>query len=347
MVSPNWQTNFRDLPTIPEYKRWLGKDSLTIEQITSFKLLNKQPISSEEEKIFTELSTFYSELNEKLTTLDYTTFSETDFENFRNYILYAFNYTALITNQLTMSYCYRLVVNEWVTGKNERIKDIDFIKYPSLEVVRKVNKFNRANTPNSNVFYATENIDTALKEVRPPLNKLVTVGVWKSKVAKVLVSYPISHSETAEQVNERVAKTTKAFEGKGNFNSSLFQNYMRYYFKLLGREFTKQVGHHYEYFISALFSERIFENHQDPNASFRYDCIIYPSVGNGYKADNIAIRPAILDSNFFLEKVIEFEVETEFYDKPYVRAHSEKITLAKIRNGHMTNKFDKEGVILW
>lgn len=209
MTKPNWQTNFRDLPTIPEHKRWIENERLTIEQTISLKLLSGQAISNEEEEIFKSLVNFYSELNEKLKTLDYTNFTEEDFQNFKDYIFYAFNYIALITNKLTIFQTYRLVVNEWVLKSNEPITNTSLLKYPSLDIVKQINKFNRANTPNKNVFYSAENIDTALKETRPPLNKLVTIGVWKPKVpTKKFISYPISHSEVAEQVNEGVAKAT-------------------------------------------------------------------------------------------------------------------------------------------
>jgi len=350
MTLPNWQTNFRDLPTIPEHKRWTGNGNLTVEQIISFKLLSKQTITNEEEAIFKSLATFYSELNNKLKTLDYASFVDNDFDNFKNYIFYAFNYIALIANNLTIFQTYRLVVNEWVTNKNEPITNINYLKHPSLDIVKQINKFNRANTPNFNVFYSAENIDTALKETKPPLNKLVTVGVWKPKNPKrQFISYPISHSEVAEQVNEGVAKATKAFEDHGNFNSSLFLNYMRYYFQVLGQEFTKQVNHHFEYYISSLFSERILTDHKEQNGgeSFNYDCIIYPSVGNGFKTNNVAIRPTVLDNDFYLEKVIEFEIEEAFYDKSYVLSHPENITLAKIKNGRVTNKIDQDGNIKW
>ena len=346
MKKPNWQIKFRDLPEIPLFKKWSDGNKMTVEQSISFKLLNRQPISKKEEDIFNGLTSFYSKLNNRLLTLDYKSFSKNDFENFKDYIFYAFNYIALISNDLTIFQTYRLVVNEWVTGKNEPITDTTYLKYPSLDVVKKADKFNRANTPNTNVFYSTENIDTALKEIRPPLNKLVTVGVWKPNTNKKFISYPISHN-IAIPVNEHVEKATNAFEELGNYNSSLFHNYMRYYFQLFGSEFTKQVNHHYEYYISALFSERIFDTLHDPNADFNYDCIIYPSVGNGYGTSNVAIRPSVIDNDFYLEKVIEFEVIKDLYDKPYVLTRPEIITLGRVNNIRVTNKIDKKGNISW
>ena len=344
---PNWQTKFRNLPEIPKNKRWDEEGRKTIEQVIVAKLLNREQVSNEEEKIFSELTAFYSDLNLRLITLDYNTFETKDFEDFKNYIFYAFNYNALITNELKIPQTYRLVVNEDVTGQNKRITNTDFLKYPKLDIVKNINKFNRANTPNTHIFYSTENIDTALKEIRPPENKLITVGVWKPKTDKIFISFPISHSKTAIQENESVAKAKGEFEANSNSSNTLLSNYMRYYFQLFGREFTKKIEHHYEYQITALFSERILNKKEEPNPEFRYECIIYPSVGNGYITDNVAILPSVIDNDFYLDKIIEFEVEKEFYDKQYVLSDPENITLAKIKNGYVTNKIVNGRNIIW
>jgi hypothetical protein len=188
----------------------------------------------------------------------------------------------------------------------------------------------------------------ALKEIRPPLNKLVTVGRWKPKNPnKKLISFPLLHSEDAFNVNEGVQKATKAFEEHGNYNSPLFMNFMRYYFKLFGREFTKRVNHHYEYYISALFSERIFERRFGDNEEFKYDCIIYPSVSNNFATENLAIHPDTLDNEFELMEVLEFEIEEAYYDKEYVLQHPESISLAKTKNLRRTNRINDNGQIEW
>jgi hypothetical protein len=345
---PNWQSTFRDLPEIPEHKKWEKGVRATKEQAISTKLMNRIPITDEEEMAFKELSNFYEELDKKLTILDYQSFTEVDFENFKNYILYAFNYLALVSNNLTVLQTYRLVVNESVTGKNESITDVVYLKYPPLDIVKASNKYNRANTPSTNIFYSTENIDTALKEIKPPLNKLVTVGVWKPKdIKKKLVSFPISHSDTALPVNEGVHKSTKAFEEQGEHVSPLFMNFMRYYFKLLGREYTKPIKHHYEYIITALFSEQILDRQAADDERFKYDCMLYPSVGNDFITENLAILPTTLDKDFVLTEVIEFEVEEAYYDKKYTLEDYESITLAKVKNLRRTKNINPDGKIEW
>lgn len=346
--APNWQIKFRDLPEIPQHKKWRKNSYSTLEQDISNKLQNRQPITEEEERIFLELTTFYNELDKKLIALDYQSFSTDDFENFKNYIFYAFNYNIVIANELTVFKTYRLVVNEWVSGKNESLTNVSFLKYPSLEIVKKTNKYNRANTPNTTIFYSAENIDTTLKEIRPPLGKLVTVGVWAPvNVNKKLISFPISNSETAMSINEGVKKATKAFDEQEKYNSPLFMNFMRFYLKILGREFAKRTSHHYEFLISALFSEKVFSLHNELNDDFRFDCIIFPSVGNDYICDNLGILPNVIDNGFKLIEALEFEVEEAYYDTIYSLRHPEEISLAKIRNFRRTGKIEANGEIRW
>lgn len=352
---PNWQVAFQGLPEIPNYKRWVKGSYTTIEQDISLKLLHKKQITPDEEKIFIVLTSYYEELDKKLKLLDYESFTPEDFENFKNYIFYAFNYMPLITNDLTVFSTYRVVVNENVTTKNESITNIDFLQYPTLEKVRDINKYNRANTPNTNVFYSAGSIDTAIKEIRPPLNKLITVGIWKPKnVNKKLISYPISHSQEAIKINKSVQDATKAFEETGKQNSALFMKYMRYYFEILGYEFSKKVdytkpNYHYEYLISSLFSERIFSEHLEMNdeKQFKYDCIIYPSVGNDYLTENVAIVPTTLDNDFYLAEVQEFEIEESYYDTKNYNGDPEKITLAKIKKFKKAKAVRQNGQIEW
>lgn len=352
--SPNWQTTFRDLPEIPEHKKWRKDSHTTLEQDISLKLLNKLPITVEEGNIFIELTSFYKKLDEKLRVLNYQSFSSTDFENFKNYIFYVFNYQPLITNNLTIYSTYRLVINDTVTGKNESITNVEFLKYPKLEIVQKLNKYNRANTPNTTVFYSAGSIDTALKEIRPRSDKLVSVGIWQPKNAKrEFISYPISHGEEAMKVNQGALEATRFFEDTVEYNSPLFMNYMRYYFKLLGNEFAKKVdnnyeNYHYEYLISALFSERILSEHQEINdeTNFKYDCIIYPSVGNDYLSENLAIIPSTLETDFYLSQVIEFEVDEPFYERPSSK-NPDAITLAKIKKLRKAKIIREDGQIEW
>ena len=347
MIRPNWQLKFRDLPEIPPLKRWRDGVHFTQEQNISFKIFQHQEISSSEQSDFISLFKFYEDLDAALQELDYSSFDSSEFEIFKNYIDYAFNYIPLLANKLSVIHTYRLVVNESVSKKNERLTNISFLKYPPIDIVKSINRYNRANTPNTSVLYVAENIDSALKEIKPPVGKLITVGLWKTKEQKEIISYPISHSDMALPFNHGVQKATAAFEKYGDNHSKLWVEWSRHYFKLLGREFTKPVSHHYEYLISAMFSERILKIRNDPNPSFNFDCIIYPSVGNDFGTDNLAVHPESVEKEFGLLQITEFEIEECYYEKEYVRGHPEVITLAKVKNRVNARRIQDNGDIVW
>lgn len=344
---PNWQETFRDLPPIPPYKKWVDGSHTTVEQDISVKLLRNEEISKEEEEIFITLSCFYQQLDVKLKDLDYTTFTPDDAENFKNYILYAFNYVGLIKNTLTVFTTYCIVVNQDVTGKNEVITDTKFLKYPPLDVVKARGRYNRANTPNTTLFYSAENINTAIREIRPPLNRLVTVGVWAPIVPSFKLNVNvISHGLPDAFVNEGVNKANKAFVELLPYNHPLFMQFMEYYYRVLGNEFTKRTKNHQEFMTSALFAERLLVNENVANDELLVDGIVYPSVGNDYNSENIAMLPQTLENNFKLIKVIEFEIEEQYYDVPFQQSDPEDIQVAKIKNLRFA-KGSSGGRIIW
>jgi hypothetical protein len=345
MIQPNWQLNFRNLPTIPLLKRWVPGQMMTMEQIIMQKAVMGGRLNTVEMYSINSLAEFYKELGKSLAKIDYSTFTGNDFDNYKNYIFYAMNYLCLMSNQITVFSTYRLVVNEWVTGENKPLDDVSFLKYPTLDIVKKINKYNRANTPATNVFYSSETIDTCIKETRPPKNKLITVGVWQPKSNRKFTTFPISHSEQASKVHEGVAKATAAL-AKQHLDKAL-ENYMKMYFSLLANEYTKKINHHYEYLYSSLFSERILATQDKKLSEFRFDCIEYPSVGNDFRTSNLAMLPSVFDDNFFLKEAIEFEIEQEFYDRKHSPMNHDLITLAKVKNVRRSKPADVTGPIIW
>jgi len=346
MKTPNWSNHFRDLPVIPETKRYFEGSKMTEEQIISFKLLNWQQITTEEEHKFIHLNGFYNELQQKLRTLDYKNFSFEELEKFKNYIFYAFNYRIFASNNITIFSTYRLVINENVFGKNESITEIKYLSYPPLEIVKRVGRFNRANSSNCTLFYSCENINTAIKEIRPPKNKLITVGVWMPKGRNRFNGYAISNSERAGKVNPGVKKANESFNDHQHEVHKLFFQFCKNYLDLIGEEFTKNVNHHYEYIISALFAESTLYDQNYERKPDGFECIIFPSVGNNFYSDNVAFVPEIIDNEFYLNKALEFEIEEQLYDNEFIITHPEIITLAKIKNLKISKSIT-EGRIEW
>jgi len=340
-------SQFKNLPTIPEFKSYNG-NHVTMEQKILRKLEIGQEVSDEERETFEALGKFYDDLNTQLTILDYNSFTVQDIQDFR--IHYAFNAYCLITNQATIAgELFRLVVNESVTGKNEPITDVKFLTYPPLEILKEKNRYNRASTCNNTLLYLTETVDTALKEIRPPEYKIVTISVWAPKQNRTFTQYPIEHSEHAAKVNPQIAQGLRALKLLNESQHPLLARYMTNYFNLLAREYSKSVAdeNHFEYMLSAILSDRIFE-FDDNNPDFNYDCISYPSVGNNFFTRNLAVKPNIADTDFKIVQVIEFEVVKAHYDRTPVRSLSTCcISVAEIKNYRETWNITNTGQIIW
>lgn len=344
MKRPNWQIDFRNLPTIPNSKRWIKGENETLEQRISKKLVLNQDVNSAERKVMQELIMFYGILYKSLQELDFQTFTQKDFKNFTNYIFYAFNYVPLLANKLTIYQIYRVVINENIIGSKKPLNKKRFLAYPPLHVVKKINKYNRANSMKNTVFYGAETIDTALNEIKPKIGDVVSIGVWQPNVDREFNSYPISHSQRTFGINEKTTNATKALSEYWKNHDCLLNDFMEPYFHVLGHEYSKPIKHHYEYLISSMFSDRIFDNEKRENTSFDFECIIYASVGNKFKTSNIAIRKDILRHNFDLTKVIEFEVTECDYDKIQTN-NPEDITLVKYRNLKETTEIIENDII--
>lgn len=312
MKKIKWQKKFRDLPEIPEVKNWKKDGLATEEQEITYKLITGQKISIEEVAKMDSLVNFYVTLYNKLDTIDFSSFTKKDFEDFRNYIFYAFNYILLISNKVTIFFLFRAVINR----DNKTITKKGLLTYPPLHIVQKINKYNRANTPNTNVFYGSETINTAINELKPKVGDKVTVGVWKPIDKKrQFLSYPISHGANSYGVNENATSAMEAMKEFKKNTHPILARFMDPYFHLLGREFEKSIKHHYEYQISAMVSEKILEKDTRTKDGFNFECIIYPSVGNKFTTSNFAFRKDVIRHHFELSKVVEFEVASEHYDR--------------------------------
>lgn len=322
-------------------------DGITLEQKISHKLLTGKNVSDEERQVFKGLTSFYSELEAQLALLDQASFTPQDIKDFKNYTSYAFNYTALLTNELTIYKAYRLVVNESVSGSNDSITESHYLTNPDLELVKKLGKYNRGNTCDTTVLYTAESIDTALKEIRPMVGKRVTVGVWRPKGKQTFTCYPIIHNENAVAANDDIAIGSRSIKILEQLYDPLFVEFINHYLKLLPNEYSKPVKHHLEYIISAIFSERIFLS-DNGHPDFTFDCILYPSVGNNLKTRNIVFKPGVIDDDFVLDKVIEFIVSESFYDRPSAHnGNPEHISIANVTNYRETHYISDDGKIRW
>lgn len=135
----------------------------SLEQEIALKYVKQEPVSQDEEDTFKEILEFYKVLDQKLKDFDYTSLSESERELFKGYILYAFNYLPTVSNNLAIFTTYRMVINESVLGKNERINNIKYLKHPPFEIIQKIGRYNRANSTKTNVFILLNQLIQILK----------------------------------------------------------------------------------------------------------------------------------------------------------------------------------------
>lgn len=342
MKKPKWKIQFRDLPTIPKTKRWIEDGKTTVERQITEKLRLGYSIIEEEEELLAELAIFYKQLYIGLEKLDYKSFTSKDFEDFKNYIKYVYNYIVLLANKIQIFQLYRVVIY----GDNKTITNKKWLTYAPLHVVDKIGKLNRANTTKTTIFYGAETIDAALNELKKhiKIGDLVTVGKWIPNENRDFISYPISHSKPGYGINPGSTKALHGFLEYSKTQNIYFTEIMERYFYILGKEYSKEIDHHYEYFISATFSEDILDNPQNKNTNFDIECIVYPSVGNKFKTSNVAIKKEVFRHNFKLEKVIEFNV-TELHFERNPSTDIEAINLVHYENWRSTTKFDNNQII--
>lgn len=343
MKKPRWKIQFKDLPVIPETKRWIDGGKSTIERQITEKLRLGYTITEEDEKVLFSLADFYKKLYVGLEKLDYSSFTSKDLVDFKNYIKYVYNYIALLVNTVEIFQLYRIVIY----NDNKTITNKKWLTYPPLHIVKKTGKFNRANTTDTTIFYGAETIDAALNELKKHIKvgDLITIGKWIPNKKKTFISYPISHSKVAYGINPGSTEALHGFLKYSKTQNSSYTKIIEQYFRILGNEYSKKINHHLEYFISATFSEDILDNPQNKNTKFDVECIVYPSVGNKFKTSNVAIKKEVFRHNFELAKVIEFEV-TEMYFNRRESRDVEGINLVDYKNLRETTKFE-ENQIIW
>ncbi len=80
---------------------------------------------------------------------------------------------------------HRLTINKRVIGSNNRIREINHLRYPPA---CKVSKYGRCNFPKQSVLYASFLHMTAMNETQPHIGDLITESVWRVKGREHVVS---------------------------------------------------------------------------------------------------------------------------------------------------------------
>ena len=181
------------------------------------------------------------------------------------------------------------------------------LSYPPVEACR---SYQRANFPNSTMFYGT------ISDSESPTvdNRYIAISECSSlaragKESKGIERFTISNWCTTKALRLAAIVDNKVFEeirnntllqsAKSIYNKFIILPEYDEYARFVATEFSKPVEKDYEYLISAAIADAYV--HQS-----NFDGVMYPSVRTGGQAGmNIALKPKVADSSLALQNVGE------------------------------------------
>jgi hypothetical protein len=206
---------------------------------------------------------------------------------------FSFIYYTSAFNELS-----RLTINKKVIGKNERINEIKYLKYPPED---RVSQNGRCNFKKQSIFYGSLDIMTSISEMLPEVDDLITESKWKLKDNYELCFVPIFGNQPSDSSNPRTRKFKDDFEKellKLPEEIRFFTKELTYF---ISNSFSKKVKTHHDYFFSAYYSDRLLYKSEEG----KIDAMLYPSVNQDLAFENLAIKPKIFDEHYELIEVVE------------------------------------------
>lgn len=206
----------------------------------------------------------------------------------------------------------RLTVNKNILGKNKRISDIKYLKYPPKEYV---SKYGRCNLPQQSVLYASFMMMTTLSELKPRTGDLITKSTWRLKDNYALTYCPIfkNQPKAKDIINPRTHELNQIYEENLKLYPENIKLQIDNLTQFIADVFTKRINrdNHLDYIFSAFFSDRILNSFE--NGSI--EAIYYPSVQDNLSFENLAIKPEIFDKHYYLYEVKDSVVVMDPSDK--------------------------------
>lgn len=197
----------------------------------------------------------------------------------------------------------RLVINQYVIGKNERLESLANLRYPPLVDEHGLN-YNRASMKGKSIFYAGSMGPLPITiEVQPKVGQLISTSKWEFNAKRDLKLIVICYSlETA------LKNPDELFNDYKIFNKCLMQMQpnnkavVSAVTEFIEEAFTRKVSpdNKQGYIMSALIADYFFYHPDEP-----VDAIYYPSVPNNGSSSNIAIKPEVVDELFDMIEVSE------------------------------------------
>lgn len=326
VVKPHWKTSahrseaengsvIAQLPPVPYFKQFKGQ--FTQEQATLDRCIQDVSPSEENLRILRESIEFNRECFKKLKEIDLISLNEKQYLKLKDYMRFVYSAYPCIFNNVSAGIVYRVTIIGDKFLEDGKLRKTKYLSYPPLEIVRERGVFNRANSPERTLFYAADRESVAVREMRPKPGSRIILSSWINHTGKTLNCFPLCL--TAGINNEMADQASYAFEMITEKMHPQIAEWTTGIFEFLASEFIKEAeptnSKRYDYLFSAIFADCILQGFSEGKNLKNCDAIVYPSVAWHHIPNNLAILPAIVDSQFRLLEVKEFQVMETWYDK--------------------------------
>jgi hypothetical protein len=305
----------KGLPPIPSSK--IFKENQTFEQEVLTLSFNSNHPDEEQVKILKENIAFYKKCFEEMKTIDLNILTETQCNTLRTYLNQVFSAFPVIFNDVTAELICRVTVIKDDFIEDGKVRKTNYLSYPPLKINQRRGVYNRANSPERTIFYASPFENVAIRETKPEKGKRIIVSKWMNHSAEPITCFPLC--VTAGIQNEFTDKATYAFEKICENLHPVLAEWMECFFTFLASEFIKEGEaihpRRFDYIFSAFFADRILQPFPKGSKLKSYEAIVYPSVAWNHLQENIAVLPEIIDQKFFLIEADEYEIIETWYDK--------------------------------
>jgi hypothetical protein len=199
----------------------------------------------------------------------------------------------------------RITVNKRVTNnQNTRIYDARKLSYPPSEYVT---KYGRANLKNQSVFYGAFYFMTAVQEINPEVGDIITISQWKNKTNKDLIVCPMVMQNNFDEIYNLLLRETQNIDN-ADFILAVQSFYAKHFSLKIDSNNNKG------YLFTALLANKILNEYENGII----DAILYPSVQDNLRTNNIAIKQSSFDENYSLFHTIEQRVLSIQKNKEYL-----------------------------
>jgi hypothetical protein len=304
-----------DLPELPIHKVYKG--TITPEEVVLFKLYHNETINDSEIKILRECLDFYKRCFCKLEKLNLSELNISLETLLKEYLNNVFSVAHLSCRYISFEYLFRVSIIHDDFLESNKVRDTKYLTYPSKELIKEKNIYNRANTPNSTVLYASFEQPVAIMETKPKIDERIIISRWCNLSNRQFNSYVIPNVDTIS--NRHLLETASSFKNRKQDMHPLGFEILDTLLSFIGNQFVKDIKcqskQRFEYFYSAFFTEQVLRDEPLPNWEF-IDCITYPSVACNHTRENIAIHPKSVE-NLKIIDAVEMRITSINFDNTF------------------------------